>query len=77
MTSLTTQYDLRSHPLGTQMDYRFSSAPFLPVSHQPRETDSLTFIHVCVVLSHKAALDLEGPDHCSALERLGHMGTHG
>lgn len=51
-------------------------SPTLPVSHQPWETDSLAFIHVGVILSHKGALDPEGPDHCAALERLRHVGTH-
>lgn len=46
--------------MGTQMDYRVFSVPFLPVSHQPRETDSLAFIHACVALSHKGALGSEG-----------------
>lgn len=58
------------------MDYRGFSDPFLPVSHQPRETDSLAFIHVGVILSHKGALDPEGPDHWPALECLGHVRTH-
>ena len=60
------------------MSCRVLPAPmlFLPVSHQPRETDSLAFIHVHVILSHKGALGLEGSDHCDALERVGHVGTH-
>lgn len=62
--------------MGTQMDYRVFSVPFLPVSHQPRETDSLAFIHACVALSHKGALGSEGPDDCPALECLSHVGTH-
>lgn len=64
--------------LGSQMEYYVFSAPrlLLPLSHQPWESDSLAFVHVCVILSHKGALSLEGSDHCAALEGLGHMGTH-
>lgn len=60
------------------MYYRVFPAPklCLPVSHQAWETDSLGFIHVHVILSHKGALGLEGSDHRDALECLGHMGAH-
>ena len=58
------------------MDYRVFSDPFLPVSHQPRETDSLAFIHMGVILSRKGALGPEGPDHRPTLECLGHMRTY-
>lgn len=60
------------------MEYGVFSAPrpFLPLSHQPWETDSLAFVHMCVILSHKGALGPEGSDHGAALEGLGHMGTH-
>lgn len=58
------------------MGCKVFSAPFLPVSHQPWETDSLAFIHVGIVLSHEGVLGPEGPDHCASLERLRHVGTH-
>lgn len=49
----------------------------LPVDHQPREADPLVCIHEGIVLSHEEALGPERPDHRAALERVGHVRTHG